>query len=274
MTIPQIQSSCAWVSFIAIVLGAMASNSVVFLGHPIPGDLTSPVLAIELMHSPEDVNGIVGPPGDPRRAAMNHLTWIDLFFIPAYAVLFSLVGFLLIRQSHARVGTIVIVLGIVGASFDILEDLDIFRALRGAGISPRHWSIPKWSILFVAMGMLVPVYRSYGQPYLHRFIGYSAAILSLFAAMLGLEGVLLQTDPLIESGGRFMGLSLVAGFLFFATHKWLSSGLVPALDQLAALPFFRALAKWPNDEVDDELWPSASPSAGTSIVEENQQIPS
>jgi len=58
-----------------------------------------------------------------------------------------------------------------------------------------------------------------------------------------------------------MGLSLVAGFLFFATHNWLSSVLVPALDRLATLPFFRVLAKWPNDEVGDE-GPSALPSAG------------
>ena len=256
-----IQSSCAWVSFIAIVLGAMASNSSAFLSHPVPGDLTSPVLAIELMHSPEDVNGIVGPPGDPRRAAMNHLTVIDLFFIPAYAVLFSLVGFLLIRQSHARVGTIVIVLGIAGASLDVLEDLDIFRAIQGAAITPRYWSIPKWSILFIVIAILVPVYRTSGRSQLHRFIGYSAAIFSVSAAVLGLGGVLLRTDPLIESGGKFMGLSLAAGFLFFATQNWLSSGLVPALDRLATLPFFRVLAKWPNDEVIDE-GPSALPSAG------------
>ena len=271
MTIPQIQSSCAWVSFVAIVLGAMASNSSAFWQHPTPGDLTSPVLAIELMRSPEDVSGIVGPPGDPLRAAMSRLTWIDMFFIPAYAVLFSLVGLLLIRQSQPRIGTIVIVLGIVGAVFDVLEDVDIFRALRSAGITPRHWSIPKWSILFVAMGMLVPVYRSYGQPYLHRFIGYSATILSLLAAMLGLGGVLLKTDPLIESGGRIMGLSLVAGFFFFATHNWLSSGLVPALDRLATLPFLRVLAKWPNDEVpdEDEQEPAALATGGTPIVEEH-----
>jgi hypothetical protein len=271
MTIPQIQSSCAWVSFIAIVLGAMASNSSAFWQHPTPGDLTSPVLAIELMHSPEEVNGIVGPAGDPLRAAMNHLTWIDMFFIPAYAVLFSLVGMLLIRQSHPRVGTIVIVLGIVGAVFDVLEDLDIFHALQSAGITPRHWSIPKWAILFVAMAMLVPVYRSYGQPYLHRFIGYSAAVLSLFAAILGLGGVLLQTDPLIESGGRFLGLGLLAGCLFFATRNWLSLGLVPALDRLATLPFFRTLAKWPNDEVpdEDEQKPAALATGATPIVEEH-----
>jgi len=216
------------------------------------GDLTSPVLAVELMHSPDELTGIVGPPGDNRRVAMMRLTWIDLLFIPAYVVLFVLVGLLLIRQRLPWVGVTVIGLGLIGGVLDVLEDLDIIAVLQGVSITPRHWSLPKWSILFITIGMVVPVYRTFGEPSLRRVIGYLAAICSLLTAVLGLCGVVLKTDPLIESGGKFMGIGLVFGFLFFATHNSLKMGLRAALDRLAQLPFFDLLAKWPTDEVTDE----------------------
>ena len=67
---------------------------------------------------------------------------------------------------------------------------------------------------------------------MRRSIGYLAAFFSGLAAILGLSGVTFQIAPLIETGGKLMGLSLILGGLFFATHSLLAHGLLPALKRL------------------------------------------
>jgi hypothetical protein len=85
---------------------------------------------------------------------------------------------------------------------------------------------------------------------LRRSIGFITGGFALIAAILGFCGIFSHTDALIEMAAKFMAFSLVGGFVFFATHSWLSDGLLAALDRLANRNWLRQLTTWPSDEED------------------------
>jgi hypothetical protein len=207
---------------------------------------------MELLRSVEDVPQIVGAPGESHnnRADMTHLIHVDFVFIPSYVALFVLVGVLLFfRGGMWRLGGIVVaLLGAVAAIFDVLENLAILDVLRGGVHTPRGVSLVKWALIFIALALLARVYVNITLPRVRRAIGLFTAGVCWLASILGLAGVFFHRDPLVETGGTLMGISLLSGWLFFATHSVLANGVVAALDRLATIGWFRHLARWPSNE--------------------------
>ena len=111
----KIRQICAWVSLATIGLGALASYSSILRRQPIPGDLNNPILAVEIMHAPSDLYGIVGDQKDPRRTALRRLTEFDCGFIAAYATLFVCVGCCM-RQKAKWTGWSVMLCGLAELS--------------------------------------------------------------------------------------------------------------------------------------------------------------
>jgi hypothetical protein len=252
MTIARLESASAWMAFIAILLGSAAGYTKNFKTRVLPNNLNSPVLAMELLHNADDVPRIVGAPGEPynNRAAMTRLMHVDFAFIPAYAVLFALVGDLLFHRGGKWRwgGMLAALLGAAAAVFDILENLAILHVLSGGQKTPRSVSLTKWTLIFMALAVLAPVYLNPALPRIRRALGFLTAGFSWLASLLGLAGVAFGLDALIETGATLMGISLVTGWLFFATHSFLACGLLAGLNRLATHRWVWHLTNWPSDE--------------------------
>jgi len=251
MTPKRTEQICAWLAFVAIVLGAWAGNTHNFKARLLPDDLNSPILAVELLRSPTLLAQVVGDPDTDQknnRVDLEKSTEIDFGFIAAYACLFLAVGLRLGQRSLKWVAIFVVVTGLGAAIFDVWENLAIFELLRGLCTTPRIPSLIKWTLTFFALLYVALVFVDGTLRPLRRNIGYLAAILCVIAGLTGLAGVTLGVDPLIERGANVMGLGLVAGWLFFATHTILADGLVAALNRLAARKPFKRLSTWPSDD--------------------------
>ena len=250
MTPDHVERICAWVAFVAILLGVAAGNTHSFKVRTLPDDLNSPLLAMELLRAPDQLGHVVGDPSDRKnnRMDMERLTKIDFGFIASYSCLFLIVSLRLRQRSYKWTGILLIAAGISAAVFDVRENLAIFRTLECVCATPRVASLIKWTLTFVALLLVVPVFIDRTLKPLRRSIGYLAAALCVTAALIGLTGISLGVDPLIERGATFMGLGLLAGWLFFATSAVLSDGFVAALNRLAQVRGFKQLSTWPSDE--------------------------
>src|SRR5712664_2503841 len=177
MTTERTESVCAWIAFVAILLGSAAGNTRSFQVRLLPNDLNSPLLAMELLRSPVDLRDVVGDPSDEKnnRKDMEQLTKIDFAFIVAYACLFLSVGSRLLQRSRRWAGIVVIVAGSGAAAFDICENLKILKALDCICTVPRTVSLIKWTLTFVALIAVSLVFIDHTLKPLRRTIGYLAA---------------------------------------------------------------------------------------------------
>jgi len=250
MTPDQMERICAWVAFVAILLGVAAGDTHNFKVRLLPDDLNSPLLAMELLRSPDQLEQVVGDPSDLKnnRKDMERLTKIDFGFIAAYSCLFLLVSLRLRQRSYKWTGILLIAAGLGAAVFDVRENLAIFRTLECLCTTPRAPSLIKWALTFIALLLVAPVFVDSTLKPLRRTVGYFAAALCVTAALMGLAGVSLGVDPLIERAATFMGLGLLAGWFFFATRSILSNGFLAALNRLAEVRGFKQLSTWPSDE--------------------------
>jgi hypothetical protein len=250
MTTECAEKICAWVALFSIVLGSAAGCTHNFKVRLLPNDLNSPLLAMELLRTPDDLASVVGEPSDEKnnRKDMERLTKFDFAFIVAYACLFLAVGWRLWQRAHKWAGIVAIVTGCGAAAFDVAENLAILRTLECLCTSPRHVSLFKWSLTFIALLAASTVFIDRSLKPLRRSIGYLAAASCIAAGLFGLAGVAARIDPLVERGAALMGLGLVCGWLFFVTHSALSGGLVPALNRLAKGRALKWLSTWPSDD--------------------------
>jgi len=257
MTIARLESLCAWVGFAVLALGWWASGSSAFRARPVPGDLLSPIIAVELMPVPTDpadlqkeLGKILGALDSPRRAEMARITGRDNYFVIAYIALFVLLGLLLWREGWRVPAVLVALLGLGGGIFDLMENGAILTALAGHAVTPRPWAVWKWGLLFAAVGLLSFAYLRPVPPAVRRSIGRLAAVLSILSAIIGLGGIAFRVDPLIESGAQLLTTSLLVGWIYFATHAWLANGFLAALDRVGDHRWLRWLTNWPSDEAD------------------------
>jgi len=187
---------------------------------------TNHVLAIELVRTNSDVQEIVGELGDPNREVMRGKVQKDFFFIPAYALLFAALGWLLGRSDYRLAiwaGAAIVVCAAGAAVFDVIENLGILRILdlrlidttQTMADSVRLASLVKWALVFVAMALISPFVflrrdlfaRPPGLNRLARVFGVLIALAYLIAATIGLIG--LKQNPLIEAASVFMSLALL-----------------------------------------------------------------
>lgn len=246
MTPDRTEQLCAWVASIAIVIGFAAGNTRNFQTRILPNDLDSPVLAMELLENHDDLSKIVGSPSDKKnnREQMKQLTYIDFAFIAAYACLFLLAALRLWQRSWRFTAVLAALAGCGAAAFDVRENLLIFETLKCECTTPRGASLVKWALTFVALLLLSPVFIDRAVKPLRRFIGYIAGASTAAAGFVGLSGIGMHADPLVEVGATIMAFALLVGWLFFATRAALAGGLVAGLNRLASVYGFRKLADW------------------------------
>jgi len=186
---------------------------------------TNHVLAIELVRTRADVQEIVGELGNPNRETMRGKVRKDFLFIPAYALLFATLGWLLGRSDYRFAiwaGAAIAVCAAGAAVFDVIENLRIFRVLDAPLAdadeamlqSLRSASLIKWAFVFIAMGLLSPIgflrrdlfTVPNGPRWAATGFGVFIALAYLLAATIGLIG--LNRNPLIEKASIFMSLAL------------------------------------------------------------------
>jgi hypothetical protein len=218
-----------------------------WVGGPLPamrsGDLESPVLAAELARSTGALDLVVQSTPSMRSSLAVAFTMDDAF-IAVYAVLFCLLGWELRRRGRRWSGRVV---------FGAMGDWEVLRTIGGSAGSPRTPSIVKWSLLFACMALATPAFLDRSVPSARRALGLMAAGLCALASAIGLGGVVLDADPMIESASGLMVWGLAVGAVYMLTHRFLDTGLCPALDRLASWPLARSFVNWESDGFDD-VW--------------------
>jgi carboxypeptidase PM20D1 len=194
----------------------------------LPPHLSSPILAMELVRTSEDIRfALDDPTGWENRLVFRRLTNEDWPFILAYWLLFlSLAGILLrcrCRWCLARILAILVILTASAAALcDVFENLGILLVLDtdigclsdAMARSIRTPSLIKWGSFAAAALFAAPLFLSYRRgPILPGILTIFAGIAILIAGLLGLVGVF--WNPAIEWSTRSFAPGLAAALLVF-----------------------------------------------------------
>ena len=219
----------------AIVIGALASGPKA-LPEAVPeSDYEPPILALEMMADPpRDVARFVGTDQEMRTSLVRAIHF-DYGFIAAYVLLFFLIAARVRERGglFRAVGWLMVACAVAAGTADIFENGAMLAALAGdGGGAPRPFAIFKWRLLFLEM---LGASFAYGGdlPGVRRLIGWTAASLGAWSGLVGLGGIVLRKAQMIAGAVGYMTLSLVVGWLFFATRSVLASGLAAFLNRLA-----------------------------------------
>jgi hypothetical protein len=226
--------------------------------HTLPDGVKSPILALELIRQPDQLDQIVGAengaanPAESQqahRATLARAIKIDFGFIAAYAAFFALTGWLMLRQwPRVPVGALVMLFGMVGAVFDIRENLAMLNLLANVRAFPRPESLWKWRLLFAATMSSVPVLVDPRAPLFRRTLGYLAALLGIIACTQGLSAAFAGSDRSIEGAASGLNLTFLLAVIFLGTRRLLAKGLLPALDRLTEWSALAWLKDWPASD--------------------------
>jgi hypothetical protein len=235
---------------------------------PLPRGVQSPVLALELLQSPDELRQVVLAPEMPGEAPtgrppkneeeeIRKATYLDFVFIATYVTFLALAG-MLAMKSQVRIDGLLVIAAAIGAGiFDVLENLAILRLLSEHAGTPRSVSCVKWGLFFAAVGGLTRLLIDRRAPLFRRVIGYVAAVVTIVTGVEGLWGVWLRNDLIIESVSRRSAVALLLAVVFLATHDALRHGVLRALNRLASTKALRRFANWPEydpgETVDDPL---------------------
>src|SRR5215210_2743540 len=194
---------------VVILVVAWMFSAAEFEHDDLPRGFTSPVLAMQMARSMQEVEMIVGEPGHRDRSEMREQQYMDFVFIVAYWLEFSLISVLLWRRSFRFAKALGVFAGLcatLAALLDVRENLSILKVLSTSPTpennplvhAVRHAAVPKWALLFVAMILLSLVFlgrrdwrlRS-GLPFL------GTGLLFILTGWIGLIGLTTQ-DALLE----------------------------------------------------------------------------
>ena len=230
----RLQTACAIVAAAAIVIGAWASGPKA-LPEAVPeSDYEPPILALEMMADPpRDVARFVGA-DQGMRASLVRAIHVDYGFIAAYVLLFCLIAARVRERGgiFRAVGWLMVACAVAAGTADVFENGAMLSALAGDGGRPRCFATVKWSFLFLEM---LGASFAYGGelPGIRCVIGWTAASLGAWSGLVGLGGLVLRKAQMVAGAVEYMTLSLVVGWLFFATRNALASGLAAFLNRLA-----------------------------------------
>jgi hypothetical protein len=273
---------CAWAGVAALVLGIWTGKAGDLRSrHPLPQGVKSPILALELIRSPDQLD-LIARPEQPRREGdlplnpprdepgqLAHAVRVDFAFIAAYATFLTLVGYLIavsLSQPFGLLGFGVAVSAIAAAGFDVRENLQMLQLLLHRSGDPRTPSLWKWRLLFVAITCSTPVFRDRTAYPLRRTIGYAGMVFGVVAGVEGIFGAWVGDDKLIEAAAGRLGVTFLLAVLFLITNHVLRRGLIPALDTLASWGVLPKLAAWPATDGDETVGDSVfdDPSRGSA----------
>lgn len=164
----------------------------------LPARYDSPMLALEMAQSQQQVDQIAGGRDTGTRKRFRLNTWIDFGFLVAYGWFFFLLARLLRLRTfrHAKaLGTIAAIAAIGGAAFDVVENVVLFSVLDGGtGFGwLRAATLAKWGAIGVTACLLVCLFLR-RLPVDTRLKFYCLAVAALYAIGGGmlLFGVLLD----------------------------------------------------------------------------------
>ena len=269
---------CGWVGVATLALGVWTSRAGSLRSrNPLPEGVKSPVIALELIRSPQLLDQIARPDvrvvGDmpaprPRRERerLVYAVEVDTFaFIPAYTAFLILIGWLVSMTVHRRVrfvGAIVVATAVAGAVFDVRENLAMLALLGGAAADPRSPSLMKWGLLGVAVLCSVPLFLHRPVRLLLRSIGYLGIVLAVGAGIGAVFGAASGNDTLIESAAGRLGATFLVVVVFLLGLEPLRDGLVPALNALAEKWPLNKLVEWPSGDEDETVGEPVFPVKG------------
>jgi hypothetical protein len=176
---------------VALVLSRMESR------YPYPHvfhhDVDSPVVALEISHTPDDINAVLHRhyKNKEQVLAAHHAIWLatlwDLFFIPCYAFFLWASA----RLFTARTQPLILLIAAM-ALLDYVENWQIFRALDGANPAIYVPSLMKWGLFaLVLFWTAVVLLRSSGQVYsleTRRLLGIAYLVSGLLIAIAVVAG--------------------------------------------------------------------------------------
>ncbi|HMF36515.1 MAG TPA: hypothetical protein VKF17_07735 [Isosphaeraceae bacterium] len=220
-----------------VVLAVVASTSVIvwmsraqdFDPPPcLPDGFDSPVLAIELVRSAQDVSRILrDPESGKNRQVFRTQIFEDWFFIPSYSLVF--LGLIIVGYRKTSFGTgLAFSAGVcvaLAAACDVQENLAILRVVNNGRFDPsdasalaiRNPSMVKWAAIFAACALVAPpfLFRTPGGAltrWLARAVGASLAA----ASCVGFYA--LFKNPLIELATALIGLGFALAFVLSLMH--------------------------------------------------------
>jgi hypothetical protein len=236
--------------------------------HPLPQGVKSPILALELIRSPQELD-LIARPEEPRREGdlplnpprdepgqLAHAVRVDFAFIAAYATFLVLVGYLIavtVSQPLGSLGIVAAISGVAAAGFDVWENVQMLGLLLHRSGDPRTPSLWKWRLLFLAILCSTPMFRDRTAFPLRRTIGYAGIVFGLVAGIEGLFGASMGDDKLIEAAAGRLAATFLIAVLFLLTDRALRNGVIPALDALAAWGPLPKLAAWPESDGDETV---------------------
>jgi hypothetical protein len=229
-----------------IVLAGFVVLSLVMVGiasrfKPAPGAILHGLkpnqlgLAVELARNQADFIQMVGSPaggsGSPAastRSWLRRQQYFDFIFIALYATLFWILGGVEMSAGFSGaffLGAAARAAIVLAAGFDVMEDLAILRALRGAPFRQpiRTFGVPKWGFFLLAALLVSASFLYVGfQP---LALGGAGGV---DRALAGLTGLLLAAGGLLGLAGLIRGSGVLIGV---AT----TYGIAPATLALLAL---------------------------------------
>jgi hypothetical protein len=219
-------------------LGFIASLAVLFFGvwfqvslahhwartAALPYGVNNPVLAMQMAKPPWPVEILT--PGQ-NMAEMTRQQYIDFGYIPSYAALFTSIAILQWSSDHrwiAALGPISIVLILIAAGFDVVENLAILGVTAhhnpAAWASIRPHSLVKWACAFLVILLENPFYLTVQG--LSVFPRLLARILGVASIVAGLAGFLSSIAG-NERGIGMATLPLLVSMLVMPIFLWLGS---------------------------------------------------
>jgi hypothetical protein len=219
----------AVMAVVVILVGAWMFFTAGFEHDDLPRGFTSPVLAMQMARSMQEVEMIVGEPGHSDRSEMRDQQYMDFAFIAAYWLEFSLISVLLGRRSFRFAKALGLCAGLcatLAALLDVRENLAILKVLSASPTpendplvhAVRHAAVPKWALLFVAMILLSFVFlgrRDWrlmsGLPFL------GTGLLFMLTGSIGLIG--LTTS---EAAVELIQIPMLGGLIILLIALWLA----------------------------------------------------
>lgn len=188
----------------------------------LPDGFDSPVLAIELVRSTEDISRILRDPvSGKNRQVFRTQIFEDWFFIPSYSLAF--IGLIIVGFRKTPFGTGLAFFAVVCVAFaaacDVQENLAILRVVNNGRFDPsdapalaiRNPSMVKWAAIFAACALIAPPFLLWTTGgALTRWLARAVGALLAAASLVGFYA--LFKNPLIERTTVLMGLGYALAF--------------------------------------------------------------